>query len=109
MIDCYYTHNSAYLVDNEGLRYKRLALTAPDRYADTERLSYDEWKPLKSPVTVVRDPFDSFKAPELREPVLHILHTTSERGIFTSPIVWIAYDVDDEYQASLPESIASQR
>lgn len=108
MINCYYTLNSAYLVDGTT-RYKRVALRGPDRYADTERLSYDEWKPLKQgltnrrPVEMVIDPFGSpFQAPETKPVILHILHESSERGIYTSPIVHIEFDVTEDHEPERP-------
>lgn len=85
----YTTLNSEYIVDEEGMRYMRLARDDEHMRPDpSHRLTYGEWHPLKSLPVIIDDPYGSpFQAPELREQVLHILREDSTVGIFTSVLV----------------------
>ena len=88
-MDVYFTLNSVYEVDLEGKRYRR-SPKGVEQDVESHRLGYGEWLPLKDvecPVRIVPSPFQPFRAPETRDLVLHILHETSEAGIYTSALV----------------------
>ena len=69
----YETLNSLYIVDLDGMRYKRLPVRSQD--VESHRLTYGEWHPLAA-------------APErLPDGSLRILRTDSTYGIFTTPVV----------------------
>lgn len=83
MADIYYTENSAYVIDEEGNRYKRTARKAQP--VESHRLTYDEWHPLKSAV--------------VEDGCLRIHREDSVEGIITTPIEFVVVKVDPEYPA----------
>lgn len=85
----YTTLNSEYIVDEEGMRYMRLARDAESTQpVISHRLTYGDWHALKALPEIIDDPYGSpFQAPEVREQVLHILREDSTVGIFTSVLV----------------------
>lgn len=82
----YTTQNSVYIVDEDAMTYERQPV-GEGREDPSHRLTYGVKHPLKSLPVVVPDPYDTFKAPELRAPVLHIMRKDSVIGIFTSHLV----------------------
>lgn len=102
-MDIYDTENSRYEIDLPAKRYRRTPLTGPDFDARltarilSDRLAYGEWLPLKdipNPVTIVCDDFNPYRAPEMMSRCLHIMHESSTKGILTSPITFMALDVE---------------
>lgn len=97
MADVYQTRNSTYVIDLDAKRYKRLPINVNPAHVDSERGRYNEWLPLKDvadPVTLIPDPFQPYKAPEVRPLVLNILHETSTIGIITTEVLFVAKGVD---------------
>lgn len=94
-MDIYETENSRYEIDTVAGRYRRTLIKSQPVYSP--RLAYGEWLPLKdtpAPVNVMDDPFDHHHAPEARRKVLHIMHESSTEGIMTSPITFMAMDIE---------------
>lgn len=98
-MDIYETENSRYEIDLPAKRYRRTAIRPDeaDDAVDSPRLVRGEWLPLQdtpAPVTIMDDPYDQYKSPEMRAKVLHIMHESSTKGILTSPITFMALDVE---------------
>lgn len=90
MADIYQTRNSTYVIDLDAKRYKRLPININPAHVDSERGRYNEWLPLKD----VTDPVTLFQWPGTESMVLNILHETSTIGIVTSPVLFVAKNVD---------------
>lgn len=95
-MDIYETEKSRYEIDWVKRVYRR-SPSGHVQNVDSPRLNYGEWMPLKdipNPVTVMDDPYDMRNPPEILRKVLHIMHKDSTMGILTSPITFMAIDVD---------------